>query len=33
VLCQEGFYPSPVSRGALVEPQTRCAVQLIEQSH
>lgn len=33
VLCQEGFYPSPVSQGALVEPQTRCAVQLIEQSH
>jgi hypothetical protein len=31
VLCQEGFYPSPISPVALVEPQTRCAVQLIEQ--
>jgi hypothetical protein len=31
VLCQGGFYPSPISPVALVEPQTRCAVQLIEQ--
>jgi hypothetical protein len=31
VLCRAGFYPSPISRGALVEPQTRCAVQLVEQ--
>jgi hypothetical protein len=31
VLCQEGFYPSPISPVALVEPQTRCAVQLVEQ--
>ena len=31
VLCQGGFYPSPISPPALVEPQTRCAVQLIEQ--
>lgn len=31
VLCKAGFYPSPISPVALVEPQTRCAVQLIEQ--
>ena len=31
VLCKGGFYPSPISPVALVEPQTRCAVQLIEQ--
>jgi hypothetical protein len=31
VLCQGGFYPSHISPAALVEPQTRCAVQLIEQ--
>jgi len=31
VLCKGGFYPSPISPFALVEPQTRCAVQLIEQ--
>ncbi len=31
VLCRAGFYPSPISPAALVEPQTRCAVQLIEQ--
>lgn len=31
VLCQGGFYPSPISAAALVEPQTQCAVQLIEQ--
>jgi hypothetical protein len=31
VLCQGGFYTSPISPAALVEPQTRCAVQLIEQ--
>lgn len=31
VLCQGGFYRSPISPVALVEPQTRCAVQLIEQ--
>ena len=30
VLCRGGFYPSPISPAALVEPQTRCAVQLIE---
>ena len=30
VLCRGGFYPSPISPTALVEPQTRCAVQLIE---
>ena len=30
VLCKGGFYPSPISPVALVEPQTRCAVQLIE---
>jgi hypothetical protein len=30
-LCRGGFYPSPISPAALVEPQTRCAVQLIEQ--
>jgi hypothetical protein len=31
VLCKGGFHPSPISPVALVEPQTRCAVQLIEQ--
>jgi hypothetical protein len=31
VLCRAGFYPSPISPAALIEPQTRCAVQLIEQ--
>jgi hypothetical protein len=31
VLSRGGFYPSPISPAALVEPQTRCAVQLIEQ--
>jgi hypothetical protein len=31
VLSQAGFYPSPISAVALVEPQTRCAVQLIEE--
>ena len=31
VLCKGGFYPSPISPAALVEPLTRCAVQLIEQ--
>jgi hypothetical protein len=30
VLCRGGFYPSPISPTALVEPHTRCAVQLIE---
>jgi len=30
VLCEGGFYPSPISPAALVEPETRCAVQLIE---
>lgn len=30
VLSQGGFYPSPISPAALVEPETRCAVQLIE---
>jgi len=30
-LSQAGFYPSPISAVALVEPQTRCAVQLIEE--
>lgn len=31
VLSRGGFYPSPISPVALVEPQTQCAVQLIEQ--
>jgi hypothetical protein len=31
VLNKGGFYPSPISPVALVEPQTRCAVQLVEQ--
>jgi hypothetical protein len=31
LLSRAGFYPSPISPAALVEPQTRCAVQLIEQ--
>ena len=31
VLCRAGFCPSPISPAALVEPQTRCAVQLVEQ--
>ena len=31
VLCQGGFYPSEISPVALVEPQTQCAVQLIEE--
>ena len=31
VLTQGGFHPSPISPVALVEPQTRCAVQLVEQ--
>ena len=32
VLCRHGFYPSPISSAALVEPESRCAVQLIERS-
>jgi hypothetical protein len=31
VLCKGGFYPSPISPVALVEPQTQCPVQLIEE--
>jgi hypothetical protein len=31
VLCKGGFYPSPISPAALVEPQTQCPVQLIEE--
>jgi len=32
VLCRHGFYPSPISQAALVEPESRCAVQLIERA-
>ena len=31
VLSQGGFYPSPISPAALVEPQAQCAMQLIEE--